>query len=452
MNRTLAWIFRVVNALIVCALVACVCVPTIAPAPALAILGCWVLAICIRPAPYGERTRQPRIRSCRNACELLIVFLVSTALLIVAGCLALCWPAPGGVPGTFWETVSWAPGLGVALATETLVFWCGMVRAYARSVQLGLRLRVLGGIFGMVPLVHLHFLLKIISTLDAEARFEYERERLNEGRRQQRVCATRYPILLVHGVFFRDFKLVNYWGRIPAELELNGARLFYGEHSSALPVHESARELSLRIREVCERTGAEKVNLIGHSKGGLDCRAALADPQVKAHVASLTTINTPHRGCEFADYLLNVMSNEQQQAIARSYNAAAHALGDPAPNFIAAVGDLTASGTALLNKELPQTIEGVWCASIGSRLNGAASGTFPLNFTYFLARRFDGPNDGLVGERSFAWGNSYRFLTVEGRRGISHGDVVDLNRENIPGFDVREFYVQLVADLKARGL
>ena len=94
----------------------------------------------------------------------------------------------------------------------------------------------------------------------------------------------------------------------------------------------------------------------------------------------------------------------------------------------------------------------MWCASVGSRLNGAASGTFPLNFTYLLARRFDGPNDGLVGERSFAWGNSYRFLTVEGRRGISHGDVVDLNRENIPGFDVREFYVQLVADLKARGL
>ena len=38
-----------------------------------------------------------------------------------------------------------------------------------------------------------------------------------------------------------------------------------------------------------------------------------------------------------------------------------------------------------------------------------------------------------------------------GTRGISHGDVVDLNRENIPGFDVREFYVSLVADLKNRG-
>lgn len=35
--------------------------------------------------------------------------------------------------------------------------------------------------------------------------------------------------------------------------------------------------------------------------------------------------------------------------------------------------------------------------------------------------------------------------------GISHGDVIDLNRENIPGFDVREFYVDLVHDLKERG-
>ncbi|NBI84245.1 hypothetical protein D3Z48_19735 [Clostridiaceae bacterium] len=37
------------------------------------------------------------------------------------------------------------------------------------------------------------------------------------------------------------------------------------------------------------------------------------------------------------------------------------------------------------------------------------------------------------------------------KRGISHGDVVDLNRENIRGFDVREFYVKLAADLKRRG-
>ena len=74
-----------------------------------------------------------------------------------------------------------------------------------------------------------------------------------------------------------------------------------------------------------------------------------------------------------------------------------------------------------------------------------------MNFTYHLAKYFDGANDGLVGETSFAWGENYRLLTVNGKRGISHGDMIDLNRENIEEFDVREFYVQLVADLKERG-
>ena len=59
--------------------------------------------------------------------------------------------------------------------------------------------------------------------------------------------------------------------------------------------------------------------------------------------------------------------------------------------------------------------------------------------------------DGLVGEKSFPWGADFKYLTVEGKRGISHGDVIDLNRENIPGFDVREFYVKLVHDLKTKG-
>ena len=35
-------------------------------------------------------------------------------------------------------------------------------------------------------------------------------------------CKTRYPIVLVHGIFSRDMKLLNYWGRIPAALIRNG--------------------------------------------------------------------------------------------------------------------------------------------------------------------------------------------------------------------------------------
>lgn len=42
-------------------------------------------------------------------------------------------------------------------------------------------------------------------------------------------------------------------------------------------------------------------------------------------------------------------------------------------------------------------------------------------------------------------------LTTKELRGISHGDMIDLNRENIRDFDVREFYVNLVNELKEKG-
>ena len=81
------------------------------------------------------------------------------------------------------------------------------------------------------------------------------------------------------------------------------------------------------------------------------------------------------------------------------------------------------------------------------------TGQFPLNLSHHLAAHFDNaPNDGLVSETSFRWGEQYTLLDEKLPRGISHADIIDLNRQNLDGFDVREFYVNLVADLKARGL
>lgn len=37
------------------------------------------------------------------------------------------------------------------------------------------------------------------------------------------------------------------------------------------------------------------------------------------------------------------------------------------------------------------------------------------------------------------------------KRGVSHGDIIDLMRENIEGFDVREFYADIAAELKQQG-
>ena len=141
------------------------------------------------------------------------------------------------------------------------------------------------------------------------------------------MCKTKYPLLLVHGVVFRDFKYFNYWGRIPEELEQNGAVIYYGNHQSAASVIASGDELAKRIKEIVQESGCEKLNIIAHSKGGLDCRYAIAKLNIAPYVASLTTINTPHRGCIFADYLLEKIPEKIKQKVAQGYNTALRNLG-----------------------------------------------------------------------------------------------------------------------------
>ena len=185
----------------------------------------------------------------------------------------------------------------------SVVFWIGIILVYACSSQLRMKTRVLGILFAWIPILHIVMLIIIIHTADKEYRFEKKKYDLDQSRREQKICSTKYPLLLVHGVFFRDFEHLNYWGRIPEELEENGASVYYGNHNSASPVAESAEQLKKRLFEIVGETGCGKVNIIAHSKGGLDARYLLSDPEAARHVASLTTINTPHRGCRFADYL-----------------------------------------------------------------------------------------------------------------------------------------------------
>ena len=338
----------------------------------------------------------------------------------------------------------------ICFGVNFIVFWNGIICVYLTSTQLGIKLRVIGIICGFIPVANLIALFFIIKTTAEECFFEQKKEKINRQRASQKVCATKYPILLVHGVFFRDTKYFNYWGRVPKELETNGATLFYGNHPSAASIADSAEFLKNRILEILAETGAEKVNIIAHSKGGLDCRYAVSNLDIADKVASLTTINTPHNGCLFADYLLNKIPENIKTKVANTYNAALRKFGEEA-DFLAAINDLTSSRLQELNEEMP-TPEGVYTQSVGTVLKKATSGKFPLNFSYHLVKHFSGENDGLVSEDSFSFGEKYTLVRPQGKRGISHGDMIDLNRENIVGFDVREFYVNLVNELKNKGL
>lgn len=347
--------------------------------------------------------------------------------------------------------IIWCINALVAYLVEAVVFWIGIMLVYCTSIQLGIQIRVWGLICGMVPVANIFMLSVIIRTTLKEINFEWDKYMLNISRKDEYVCATKYPLLMVHGVFFRDSVKFNYWGRIPKELENNGAIIFYGEHQSADSVENSAAELAKRIQQIIKENGCEKVNIIAHSKGGLDCRYAINKYNLEKYVASLTTINTPHKGCKFADYILNKAPETFKNKLANTYNSTLRKIGDVNPDFLAAVSDLSSERAIEFDRMLPIP-DGVFCQSCGSKLNNAIGGKFPLNLSYNFVKNFDGFNDGLVGEQSFKWGENFMFLSTTGRRGISHGDMIDLNRENIPGFDVREWYVTLVSDLKRRGL
>ena len=389
-------------------------------------------------------TRRWRIRTVHHGAILLASFLISVVLSVGfhAGLAFRTIPQD-------WRTFVWSAVY--CIGVEAALFWNGILCVYVASLQLGIKQRLVGLLCGMIPVVHLIVLVRILRIAYREVDTEIDKERLNRARQAQRVCATRYPLLLVHGVFVRDTRAFNYWGRIPKELERNGAILYYGNHASAASVADCAAELAARIREIVEKTGCEKVNILAHSKGGLDCRYAIEHEGIAPYVASLTTINTPHRGCLFADFLLTKADESLKTKVASAYNKTLRRLGEPQADFMAAVENLTAAYCTQLDEDTPCP-EGVYCQSVGSLLGRGRGGQFPLNLSYHLVRAFDGSNDGLVSESSFQFGEDYTLLAPTGDEGISHGDMIDLNRRDVEGFDVREFYVKLVQKLKNKGL
>lgn len=60
-------------------------------------------------------------------------------------------------------------------------------------------------------------------------------------------------------------------------------------------IEDNAAAIAKVVDTALSENNCEKVNIIAHSKGGLDCRYLITSMGYANKVASLTTINTPHR-------------------------------------------------------------------------------------------------------------------------------------------------------------
>ncbi|MGI2000703.1 esterase/lipase family protein [Shewanella frigidimarina] len=227
---------------------------------------------------------------------------------------------------------------------------------------------------------------------------------------------TKYPVVLVHGLFgFDDIWGIDYFYRIPQTLRQQGAQVFVASVSPANSSEVRGEQLRTFVQAVLAQTGAEKVNLIGHSHGGPTIRyVASVSPEMVASATSIGGVNWGSRVADLARGIIPVNSNTEYLA-QQGINLLAGIISGISGNnglptdSIAAMTSLTTQGSIAFNQAYPEGIPSQYCGQ-GQQLanNGVYyfswSGTsplthvvdpsdYPLSLTSLV---FGEPNDGLV--------------------------------------------------------
>ena len=284
----------------------------------------------------------------------------------------------------------------LACAGCFLLLAAGVLRIICTSKRLGIVRRLVMALTMWIPLLNLPVLLYVCRLVYEEYDHEREKTLLRTLRVDSDLCRTKYPQLLVHGIGFRDLRYFNYWGRSP----------------------------------------------------GLDARYTISALRMGPYVASLTTMNTPHRGCRFVDYACR-LPDGLYRLTASCFDRAFSKLGDRHPDFYTATRQFSTAESRRFNEQIPDVSQ-VYYQSYTSKMKHPWSHLL-LAVPYCMILPLEGENDGLVSVDSARWGDFRGVFSNTRTRGISHGDMIDLKREDYAGFDVVETYVQIVSELKNKG-
>ena len=269
------------------------------------------------------------------------------------------------------------------------------------------------------------------------------------------ICDTKYPILLLHGCGFRDWKLVNYWGRIPEALEKEGAEIFYGHQDSWGNIESNAAAIKENLNKILAETGKGRVNIIAHSKGGLEARFMISSLDMADKVASLTTIATIHHGSKTIELLCRLPRRLFRFA-SFFMNPYFRLLGDNSPDFYTTSRQFSTSHMKGFNERNPDALS-VYYQSYAAIMKNPFSDIF-MFWPNLIVSLIEGKNDGLLTPESATWTNFKGIMQGAGHRGISHLDEIDARRmrfskkKSEKGIsDIRDFYLGIAAELKSMG-
>ena len=190
-------------------------------------------------------------------------------------------------------------------------------------------------------------------------------------------CNTKYPILLVHGIAYRDDMMIASWGKVPEYLERGGANVYLADTEAWASYTVNGEQIKNKIQQILNETGANKVNIIAHSKGGIDSRYAISHFNLDDKVASLTTISSPHRGTSVADVVYQYLPDEAD-FLYDAVNSIGKLMGDKYPDTSLATKELTRPEMEKFNQKHPNSPE-IYYQSYGAQMLNA------LNDPLFMA-------------------------------------------------------------------
>ena len=269
---------------------------------------------------------------------------------------------------------------------------------------------------------------------------------------QKTDCTTKYPIVFVHGIAYRDdVPVIKYWSKIPKVIKENGGKAYLSNQNAFNSHTENAIQIREQILKILEETKSEKVNIIAHSKGGIESRYMITKLDMADKVASLTTISTPHRGSSLADTIVAFLQKKKLTKKAQTLaNFYAKLIGDNNPNMLRAAKDLTGSYMQDFNKSVPNMPQ-VYYQSYGS----VVKNNYPVwvvKIQHKLMQKAEGDNDGIVSLNSYKWGHFKGVVKSDENYGVSHFDIVGMKFvSKASSFDAENFIYNIVKDLKKRG-
>lgn len=103
------------------------------------------------------------------------------------------------------------------------------------------------------------------------------------------------PVIMLHGYAMNRANFIP----LARRLSVAGLGPMYGfEYWSLGKTASAARRLGEYVERLCARTGSERVDLVGHSMGGMVARYYVSRGRGADRVRNLITIGSPHRGTD----------------------------------------------------------------------------------------------------------------------------------------------------------